>query len=157
MCLDILIEYFLYSISINHEKIYPFPWIYRRKVTYKILHFRRIIKMNIIPFVHFPIFLMFLIKIFKNLIYIYLFTKKLRQFFFLDELLSCKLIVKKTEKTIDSFILFNNESAPKKQQPLPEMRSNLLDTFPLLNLDELKALEKKVKTDSTYCQQLIRI
>jgi len=28
MCFDIFIEYFLCSISINHEKIYPFPWIY---------------------------------------------------------------------------------------------------------------------------------
>jgi len=104
--------------------------------------------MNIIPFVHFSIFLMFLIKMFKNLIYIYLFTRKLIQQFFFLELLSCKLIVKKTEKPIDSLIkldLFNNESAPKKQQLLPEIRSNLLDTFPLLNLDELKAFEKKSK------------
>lgn len=53
--------------------------------------------------------------------------------------------------------LLNNKSAPK-EQPLPKKHSKaLMDTFPLLTMDEFKAIEKKLKNDDTYRSQLVRI
>lgn len=74
-----------------------------------------------------------------------------------NQLSSCKLMQKVTEKTINSLIeseLLNNKS-PSKEQPLPQKRPNLLDTFPLLTVKELKAVEKKLKNDDTYRSRLI--
>ncbi|XP_071649927.1 uncharacterized protein [Temnothorax longispinosus] len=74
-----------------------------------------------------------------------------------NQLWSCKLMLKVTDKTINSFIeseLLNNKNAPK-EQPLLKKHSNLMDTFPLLTMDEFKAVEKKLKNDDTYRFRLI--
>ncbi|XP_071648079.1 uncharacterized protein [Temnothorax longispinosus] len=69
-------------------------------------------------------------------------------------------MLKVTDKTINSFIESellnndNNKNAPK-EQPLPKKHSTLMDAFPLLTMDEFKAVEKKLKNDDTYRSRLI--
>ncbi|XP_024875223.1 uncharacterized protein LOC112456724 [Temnothorax curvispinosus] len=70
-------------------------------------------------------------------------------------------MLKVTDKTINSFIeseLLNNKNAPKEQPfatEQPKKHSNLMDAFPLLTMDEFKAVEKKLKNDDTYRSRLI--
>lgn len=67
--------------------------------------------------------------------------------------------MRKVDKTIDSFVeskVATSKNVSTGQQSLPENAEINLDEFPLLTLDELKRMEKKLKKDNTYRCKIVR-
>lgn len=75
-----------------------------------------------------------------------------------DELSACKLLLRETDKTIQTFI--ESEVTSNKNVSFNEQSKfdsgNYLNEFPLSTLDELKAFERKIKKDDTYRSKIVR-
>ncbi|XP_036147216.1 uncharacterized protein LOC118647094 [Monomorium pharaonis] len=67
------------------------------------------------------------------------------------EVASCKLMLRKIDKNLESFM----ETVPETPKRLEINKSSILDEFPLKNLDDLHAMEKKLKQDTTFQSEVV--
>lgn len=71
----------------------------------------------------------------------------------------CKSLLRKTEKTVESFVesevtTTNKNTSIKQSQP--ENPEDYLDeSFPLSTVEQLKAVERKVKRDDSYRSKIV--
>ncbi|XP_011879981.1 PREDICTED: uncharacterized protein LOC105568719 [Vollenhovia emeryi] len=77
--------------------------------------------------------------------------------FLSSEVSLCKFTVRKADKTLESFV--ESEITPNKnvsiKQSQPENPEMYLEEFPLLTMDQLKAVESKLKKDDIYRSKII--
>ncbi|XP_067211579.1 uncharacterized protein [Linepithema humile] len=70
------------------------------------------------------------------------------------EISSCKLILRKTDKNVESFLETQTINKPETNNPAPITVQDL-DEFPLTNLDDLKKIERRLKKDETFHLKMV--